>query len=125
MLKQNISAPPKLVIRPLLISKESIKEHVERERLCHKLYDIYEQADLSPWVWFIEVSTPELYSYGKKIGELLLNASYPKAHIMTGVEPLLAFRMLDVVVAGAKPTLQIIDDANPTSILIRPSFDKC
>ena len=126
MLKQNIPTSPKLVIRPLLISKESIKEHIEREGLSHRLSDIYQQIDLPPWVWFIEVSTPELYSYGKKIGELILNASYPKAHIMTGVEPLLAFRVLDIVVAGTtRNDLYIIDDTNPTSILVRPSFDKC
>jgi len=125
MLRQNTKTSPKLVIRPLLIPRESIKEHIENERLSPSLIDIYQQIDLSPWIWFIEVSTPELYSYGKKIGEIIFNASYPKAHIMTGVEPLLAFRVLDVVVGGTtRDDLHLINDTNPTSILSRPSFEK-
>ena len=124
MLKQNVRTLPRLVIRPLLISKETVLEHIGEVRLSSELRDVYQQTDLSPWVWFVEVSTPELYSSGKKIGELILNASYPSAHIMTGLEPLLALRMLDVVIVGSTPTdIHITTDINPSPILSRPSFD--
>jgi hypothetical protein len=114
-----------MVLRPILISKEALADHVCGVRLSQQLSEIYQQADLSPWVWLVEVSVPEIYSQRQKIGELIINPSYPAQLIQTGIEPVLALRFFDVVVTGtnfAEP--RITTDCQPVSVMIRPTFEK-
>lgn len=114
-----------MVLRPILISKEALADHVCGVRLSQQLSEIYQQADLSPWVWLVEVSVPEIYSQRQKIGEIIINPSYPAQLIQTGIEPVLALRIFDVVVTGtnfAEP--RITTDCQPVSVLMRPTFEK-
>jgi len=113
-----------IVLRPILVTKDTISKYLEELELSQSLGSIYQKISSPEWVWFVEISTPELYSQCKKIGEMIINASYPEVHIQTGLEPLLALRMFDVVVLEAKfDNHQIIDVRKPIQILQRGAFE--
>jgi|GEM_PF-1561547 hypothetical protein len=124
-LVEEIETGSNLVLRPLLVSREALITHLASSEISQQLVEIYKQAKLSPWVWLIEVSVPQLYSQRKKIGEIIINASYPWQHIQTGIEPLIALRIFDVIILSenfAQP--QLTKDRHPTSVLTRVTFDK-
>ena len=113
------------MLRPVLISKEALADHICGVRLSQQLSGIYQQADLPPWVWLVEVSVPEIYSQCQKIGEIIINPSYSAQLIQKGIEPLLALRIFDVAVIGtnfAEP--HITTDRRPVSVLMRPTFEE-
>jgi hypothetical protein len=113
-----------VVLRPILISRESLARHLEEVHLSELRDNIYRENTLPKYFWLVEISIPELYSTGLKIGEMIINSSYPQIHI-TGLEPLIAFRIFDVGVTVnnnviSAPTM--INVREPTGILTRPSF---
>ena len=71
----------------------------------------------------VEVSFPELYSNHEKIGEVILNPSYPSPHLMTSLEPLLSLRIFDVTVIRSDFTNpKKTPDIGPVRIIERPTF---
>ena len=113
-----------IVLRPILITKDTISTHLEKLGLSQSLGDMYRQIESPEWVWFVEISTPELYSQRKKIGEMIINASYPEVHIQTGLEPLMALRIFDIVVLEADfDNHQIISVRKPVQVLERGTFE--
>jgi hypothetical protein len=115
----------RLVLRTVLITREILAKHIKEVKLSRRLLDTYNQTTLPPWVWLIEISTPELFSQQQKLGEIILNASYPAQHIRTGIEPLLSMRILDVTVVGTDFHNPIITlDSDPVRVLSRPTFSK-
>jgi len=70
-----------------------------------------------------EISVPKLYSNQLKIGEILLNPTYPIQHILKGEEPLLGMRLLDVVCGDNQfASVGITNDIAPVPVLSRTSF---
>ena len=114
-----------VVLRPILVSKDSLLKHLSEVHLSELESGVYREDALPKYLWLVEISVPELYSAGLKIGEMLINASYPQQHII-GLEPLIAFRVFDVGVTVhdnviSSPT--IINVHEPINILKRPSFE--
>ena len=112
-----------VVLRPLLVTKEDFLGHLNNIGLSNETSQVYKNADLSPWVWLVEISVPKLYSNQLKIGEILLNPTYPIQHILKGEEPLLGMRLLDVVCGDNQfASVGITNDIAPVPVLSRTSF---
>jgi hypothetical protein len=113
----------RIVLRPLLATRDSYIAHLRAAKISDTLIAQLEGLDLPPWLWVVEVSSPELYSRLLKIGEVLLNPTYPVQHIISGDEPLLITRLFDTTVKGTDFQNPIITgDADPIEIISRPSF---
>lgn len=112
-----------LVLRPLLITKENFLEHLSEIRLSEEIRERYREFNLPPWLWLIEISVPELYSRLLKVGEALLNPSYPIQHIRTGREPLLSLRIFDVTSIGNQFTeTHVTRDRRPVRLFAGARF---
>jgi hypothetical protein len=109
----------KIVLRPLIISKENFLTHINTV-LPAEIVNIYSHLNLPPWIWSIEISTLELYPEHQKIGEILLNPTYPENLIQNGTEPLLAIRIFDVV--ASNNTFSTGTLREPVKIYTRASY---
>ncbi len=115
--------PRNMVLRPLILKKEEFISHINEVGLSQDVFIAYNEANLPDWVWLVEISVPELYSHHLKIGEVLINASFPQQHIQVGREPLLAIRLFDVTQIGNEfKNPRITKDTKPVKIVSRPTF---
>ncbi|RJQ40119.1 MAG: hypothetical protein C4555_02130 [Dehalococcoidia bacterium] len=113
-----------IVLRPLLVSRDALLKHVKESEFSRELYEAYQQTNLPAWMWLVEISLPELYAHRKKIGEMIINPSCAEPHIHTGLEPLLALRILDVMVRGHNFRAPlIIPDIYPMPVLLHSTFE--
>jgi hypothetical protein len=112
-----------VVLRPILIKKEDFFKHLDKISLSNTAISAYKKIKLPSWIWSIEVSVPGLYSRGEKIGEVLLNPTYPSQHLRNGDEPLLGMRLFDVMFTDNSFTNSVITgDLKPVSVFTRPTF---
>lgn len=120
----NVFRTENVVLRPLLVKKEQFINHIKSVSLSSETIKLYEDLKLPQWVWIVEISLPGLYSRGEKIGEVVLNPTYPIQHIKRGgLEPLLAMRLFDVITIGNTFTKRYIThDKEPVSVYTRTAF---
>lgn len=111
------------VLRTLLVKKETFIKHLNDVHASSELTQVYEAATLPSWVWLVEISVPGLYSDCQKVGEILINPTYPVQHVRKGDEPLLAMRLFDVVSIGNEFTdIHVTSDNVPLPLLTREPF---
>jgi len=81
----------KLVLRMFLTTPAELQESVRRDNTMNKeLAQYYLNYDLPNYFWLGELSIPELFREGSRLGEVLINASYPQKFIKTGHEALIS-----------------------------------
>lgn len=117
----------RIVIRTVLMSKSRFYSHLEDCVGLHtKVKEFYKQLDLSEWLWLVEISVPELFSNKLRLGEVLINASYPPNFLPGGIglAPIYAAHTAGALVTYDQKKndfeRHLLDGDGPYTCLIRP-----
>jgi len=71
----NVLGYNQLITRTFLTSSKSYKMFRRREDLPFGISRVYSELQMPKFIWICEISTPELYTDGKVVGELIFDAT--------------------------------------------------
>lgn len=115
----------KVVMRTFLTTSEDFRSSVRTDRSMHTgLKNYYLGMTLPDRVWISELSIPELFREGLKLGEVLVNPHYPAKYIKQGDEALFAVHAPGAFVhyhagATATPLMYYVNGDRPYQVLKR------
>lgn len=114
----------KLVLRVFLITKEEFQESIKSDETINKeLAQYYLSYSLPDYIWFGELTIPELFREGLRLGEVLINAHCPPNFMRTGHEALLTVHAPGALLTYARgrvtPKSYLVPNDCPSKILTR------
>lgn len=114
----------KLVLRIFLTTAETFRESIRRDNHMNRdLAEYYLHTKLPETFWLGELSVPELFREGFRLGEVLVNACYPPKFIDTGHEALILTHAPGsiLVYEGSrnKPTPYLVPNDSPSKVMTR------
>jgi hypothetical protein len=104
----------RVVLRTILMSHDEFVRSLSKlEGAQEELMELFSKVALPKHLWLVEVSIPEIYGSGYRLGEVVLDASYPPNFIREGYEPIALVHVPGVLV------LYQPGDTPPDAYLVR------
>ncbi|MDP6824410.1 MAG: hypothetical protein QF554_14075 [Dehalococcoidia bacterium] len=111
-----------VVFRTILVSKPELIKHYSARGLIEKPGWTDSAEALPEWAWLVEISDPILFPHRMKLGDFIVDPTYPMNLIRNGTEAILMYQLLDAAVDSPARDWVDVPDFRPMPVYSRPTF---